>query len=182
MKPDYCKIRPAALSRQILSLTGRLETLVTAKQPAPVKPLVNENWNRRPSRRYSNELMGGPTGGALFLFVLVLDNKANRNAVRLLRAWTRARGKYAMWLSGRMGCMCGRYVVSKAAGDLLSHFEAKEVEGSPPRPSWNVAPTQSVPIIAERLDEDTINRHLLIARWGLGPVLSEGHQDRLQAD
>jgi putative SOS response-associated peptidase YedK len=43
--------------------------------------------------------------------------------------------------------------MSKAAGDLLSHFEAKEVEGSPPPPNWNVPPTQDVPIVAERLDE-----------------------------
>ncbi len=41
--------------------------------------------------------------------------------------------------------------MSKATSDLLSHFEAKEVEGSPPGPSWNVAPTQNVPIVAERL-------------------------------
>jgi putative SOS response-associated peptidase YedK len=65
--------------------------------------------------------------------------------------------------------MCGRYVMSKATGDLLNHFEAKEVEGNPPPPSWNVAPTQSVPIVAERLDEGTIDRHLLVARWGLVP-------------
>jgi putative SOS response-associated peptidase YedK len=65
--------------------------------------------------------------------------------------------------------MCGRYVMAKATGDLLNHFEAKEVEGSPSSPSWNVAPTQSVPIVAERLNEDTIDRHLLIARWGLVP-------------
>jgi hypothetical protein len=38
MNSQYKKIRPAALSRQILSLTGRLETLATAKQPAPVNP------------------------------------------------------------------------------------------------------------------------------------------------
>lgn len=65
--------------------------------------------------------------------------------------------------------MCRRYVMSKATGDLLSHFEAKEVEGSPPPPCWNVAPTQSVPIVAERLDDGTIDRPLLIARWGLVP-------------
>jgi putative SOS response-associated peptidase YedK len=65
--------------------------------------------------------------------------------------------------------MCGRYVMSKATGDLLSHFEAKEVEGSPPPPSWNVAPTQDVPIITEKLDEDSVERRLLIARWGLVP-------------
>jgi putative SOS response-associated peptidase YedK len=65
--------------------------------------------------------------------------------------------------------MCGRYVMSKATGDLLGHFEAKEIEGSPPPPSWNVAPTQDVPIIAERLDEGSVDRRLLIARWGLVP-------------
>lgn len=65
--------------------------------------------------------------------------------------------------------MCGRYVMSKATGDLLSAFEAKEVEGTPPPPSWNVAPTQAVPIVAERLDEGAIDRHLLVAHWGLVP-------------
>lgn len=67
------------------------------------------------------------------------------------------------------GLMCGRYVMSKATSDLLSHFEAKEVEGSPPGPSWNIAPTQNVPIVAERLDEGTIDRRLLVAKWGLVP-------------
>ncbi|MDJ0459312.1 SOS response-associated peptidase [Arthrobacter sp. NQ7] len=65
--------------------------------------------------------------------------------------------------------MCGRYVMSKATGDLLSSFEAKEMEGTPPSPSWNVALTQNVPIVAERLDEGSLERHLLIARWGLVP-------------
>ncbi|WP_457965938.1 SOS response-associated peptidase [Arthrobacter sp. D1-29] len=65
--------------------------------------------------------------------------------------------------------MCGRYVMSKATGDLLAHFEARDVEGSPPPPSWNVAPTQDVPIITEKLDEDSVERRLLIARWGLVP-------------
>lgn len=65
--------------------------------------------------------------------------------------------------------MCGRYVMSRATGDLLRHFEAKEAEGTAPPPSWNVAPTQNVPIIAERLDEDAVERRLLVARWGLVP-------------
>ena len=63
--------------------------------------------------------------------------------------------------------MCGRYVMSKATSDLLSHFDAKEVEGNPPGPSWNVAPTQNVAIVAERLDEGPLDRRLLIAKWGL---------------
>lgn len=65
--------------------------------------------------------------------------------------------------------MCGRYVMSRATGDLLDQFEAKEVEGSPPPPSWNVAPTQNVPIIAEGLEGDAVDRRLLVARWGLVP-------------
>jgi hypothetical protein len=61
MNADYRKVRPAALSRQILALTGRLETLATAKQPAPVKPPVNEDWNRRPNRRFSNDATYAPS-------------------------------------------------------------------------------------------------------------------------
>jgi hypothetical protein len=61
MNADYRKVRPAALSRQILALTGRLETLATAKQPAPVKPPVNEDWNHRPNRRFSNDATYAPS-------------------------------------------------------------------------------------------------------------------------
>lgn len=53
-------------------------------------------------------------------------------------------------------------------GGPFKPFEAKEVGESSPR-SWNVAPNQSLPIVAEHLDESTIDRHLLIARWGLVP-------------
>jgi putative SOS response-associated peptidase YedK len=59
--------------------------------------------------------------------------------------------------------------MSRATGDLLGYFDARKVEGSPPPPSWNVAPTDDVPIITERPDEDSIERRLLIARWGLVP-------------
>ncbi|MET1088195.1 MAG: SOS response-associated peptidase family protein [Arthrobacter sp.] len=70
--------------------------------------------------------------------------------------------------------MCGRYVMSKATGNLLSHFRAEEIEGSLPPPSWNVAPTQDVPIIAERLGDDSVDRRLLIARWGLPKSMQPG--------
>lgn len=70
---------------------------------------------------------------------------------------------------GQNDRMCGRYVMSKATGDLLAYYDAMEAESNAPAPSWNVAPTQSVPIIAERLEEDVIERKLLVARWGLVP-------------
>jgi transposase InsO family protein len=60
MNAQYKKIRPAALSRQILALTGRLETIATAKQPAPIKPAVNERWNHT-SRRFSHEATNQPS-------------------------------------------------------------------------------------------------------------------------
>ena len=41
MNAEFKRIRPAALSRQILALTGRLETLALAKKPAALKPAVN---------------------------------------------------------------------------------------------------------------------------------------------
>lgn len=45
MNAAFKRIKPAALSRQILNLTGRLETLSVAKKPAPVKPAVNRAFN-----------------------------------------------------------------------------------------------------------------------------------------
>ncbi|MGO4193728.1 DDE-type integrase/transposase/recombinase [Arthrobacter sp. YAF17] len=61
MNAQYKKIRPAALSRQILALTGQLEAIATAKQAAPVKPAVNERWNQRASRRNSSEATTAPS-------------------------------------------------------------------------------------------------------------------------
>ncbi|NWL32073.1 SOS response-associated peptidase family protein [Paenarthrobacter nitroguajacolicus] len=69
--------------------------------------------------------------------------------------------------------MCGGYVMSKAASDLPSHFEAKEIEGSHQGRAGMSPPTQNVPIVAERLDEGVIERRLLIARWGLVPFWSK---------
>jgi putative SOS response-associated peptidase YedK len=65
--------------------------------------------------------------------------------------------------------MCGRYVMSRATGDLLAYYDAMEAVGSAPGPSWNVAPTQNVPIVTEKLSEDVLERRLLTARWGLVP-------------
>ncbi len=45
MNATFKTIKPAALSRSILALTGRLETLALAKTPAPVKPAMNRAWN-----------------------------------------------------------------------------------------------------------------------------------------
>ena len=46
MNAEFKRVRPVAQSRQILALTGRLETLSLAKKPAAVKPVVNHAFNR----------------------------------------------------------------------------------------------------------------------------------------
>ncbi len=63
--------------------------------------------------------------------------------------------------------------MARAVGDLLAEFDAElEDEVSIP-PSWNVAPTDAVPIVLERLVEDGPDarqvRQLHVARWGLVP-------------
>ncbi len=45
MNAEFAGVRPAAQSRQILALTGQLETLALTKKPAAVKPPVNRVWN-----------------------------------------------------------------------------------------------------------------------------------------
>ncbi|MCU1518565.1 MAG: hypothetical protein JWQ75_3286 [Pseudarthrobacter sp.] len=65
--------------------------------------------------------------------------------------------------------MCGRYVMARAVGDLLAEFDAQLEEDVVLPPSWNVAPTDDVPIVLERLIDDNHVRQLHLARWGLVP-------------
>lgn len=84
--------------------------------------------------------------------------------------------------------MCGRYVMARAVGDLLADFDARLEEELEVPPSWNVAPTDPVPIVLDRILDDvsgnpdngsgrnstaerpgTTVRQLHVARWGLVP-------------
>ena len=61
--------------------------------------------------------------------------------------------------------MCGRYVIARAAGDLLAGVELEESCAD-----YNVAPTHTVPIIVDHAQEDgTWSRAIHPARWGLLP-------------
>lgn len=67
--------------------------------------------------------------------------------------------------------MCGRFVVAGSDQDLIDLFDVDFVDKFLPVPSYNVAPTDTVRILLERLDEaagDPIRR-LTTARWGLVP-------------
>jgi hypothetical protein len=55
MNAAFRRIKPAALSRQILALTGQFEVLTRAKKAPHTKPPVNTAWNANPWRRFSDE-------------------------------------------------------------------------------------------------------------------------------
>lgn len=65
--------------------------------------------------------------------------------------------------------MCGRYVIAKASADLVSSTGADWASETLWNPSYNIAPTTTVPIIVERLVEDQLLTELHLAKWGLIP-------------
>ena len=77
--------------------------------------------------------------------------------------------------------MCGRFVVAKTVGEILTIFEADEIVGDIPGPSYNVAPTQQIAIIVDRAFEKDhqgapigeLSREIHSARWGLIPRWSK---------
>ncbi|GAA1813153.1 SOS response-associated peptidase [Nesterenkonia flava] len=71
--------------------------------------------------------------------------------------------------------MCGRYVMAKRSlGELApalpSSLELTQDPFFDYHPSWNIAPTSTVPMVVERYDDDgVLHRELHPARWGLIP-------------
>jgi putative SOS response-associated peptidase YedK len=61
--------------------------------------------------------------------------------------------------------MCGRYASSRAARDLVDHFDVDEPLEQVLPPSWNVAPTDPTYVVAVRHGARTLR----VARWGLVP-------------
>ncbi|WP_269928097.1 SOS response-associated peptidase [Kocuria massiliensis] len=60
--------------------------------------------------------------------------------------------------------MCGRYVIARAAGDLLGGVVLDET-----LENYNVAPTHTVPILVDHRNDDEWRREVHAARWGLLP-------------
>lgn len=71
--------------------------------------------------------------------------------------------------------MCGRYAASASADELVEAFAVDQVvehPGLPPlAPRYNIAPTEPVPVVMERVDRETgeVVRRLARPRWGLVP-------------
>ncbi|MCU1578731.1 MAG: putative response-associated peptidase [Rhodoglobus sp.] len=77
-------------------------------------------------------------------------------------------------VAATIACMCGRFVVAGAASDLVTLFDVDLPADDLPAPSWNIAPTDRVPIVIDTIpkgsdpDSEPVRR-LEAARWGLVP-------------
>ncbi|MWV50303.1 SOS response-associated peptidase [Rathayibacter sp. VKM Ac-2803] len=69
--------------------------------------------------------------------------------------------------------MCGRFVLSQTTADLVALFDIDDQGPDLPEPSWNIAPTQRIAVVAESMkgveEGEPPRRRLAAARWGLVP-------------
>ncbi|PJJ72174.1 putative SOS response-associated peptidase YedK [Diaminobutyricimonas aerilata] len=69
--------------------------------------------------------------------------------------------------------MCGRFAVIQSQDDLADLFEIERVAEDVPPPSYNIAPTERVPVVLESAKEGSEGRRLEGARWGLVPSFAK---------
>jgi putative SOS response-associated peptidase YedK len=74
--------------------------------------------------------------------------------------------------------MCGRYASSRSPGDLIEEFEIEENDLDPDSDQgakFNIAPTDTVPVVLERQSDDDTPavRRLRALTWGLVPSWSK---------
>ena len=65
--------------------------------------------------------------------------------------------------------MCGRFVIEIPYGELKKIFDLIEGQISQLEPRYNIAPTQTVPVIRSNGD----NNSLSLLKWGLIPSWSK---------
>ena len=71
--------------------------------------------------------------------------------------------------------MCGRAKLPDDVSEIKLDLKIDFDEIGDYRPRWNAAPTSKLPVVISSHGERT----LTAMRWGLDPVLGQGHQDRL---
>ncbi|MBA3021406.1 SOS response-associated peptidase [Propionicimonas sp.] len=69
--------------------------------------------------------------------------------------------------------MCGRFAASSSAEDLVEFFEIDEVAAPLPGPAYNIAPTDPIAAVLERVGSQGRRRLLTSLRWGLVPSWSK---------
>jgi putative SOS response-associated peptidase YedK len=67
--------------------------------------------------------------------------------------------------------MCGRYVSVAEKADLVELYDATAPDPEIAPTSYNVAPTQQITAVLERVDKDgdEVQRQLRTLKWGLVP-------------
>lgn len=61
--------------------------------------------------------------------------------------------------------MCGRFAMDKTTDELIREFVADGGRAEDWAGSYSIAPTQTAPIVRERLIDDVVERELELARW-----------------
>ena len=69
--------------------------------------------------------------------------------------------------------MCGRFAVDSEVNELISDFVAQGGDIHDWRPSYNLAPTDRVPVVIESVKTGPLQRRLELARWSLTPSWSK---------
>lgn len=69
--------------------------------------------------------------------------------------------------------MCGRFVISETVHDLIRIFDVDEAGEHLPDPSWNVRPTDQIPVVLESNRHGPVVRRLESARWSLIPSFAK---------
>ena len=65
--------------------------------------------------------------------------------------------------------MCGRFIITDTAPDLAAMFDVEHEGENLPEPSWNIKPTERIPIVLESAKSGSVVRRLEAARWSLVP-------------
>ena len=69
--------------------------------------------------------------------------------------------------------MCGRFIITDTAPDLAAMFDVEVIGENLPERSWNVKPTEQVPIVLESVKDGPVVRRLESARWSLVPSFAK---------
>ena len=69
--------------------------------------------------------------------------------------------------------MCGRFIITDTAPDLAAMFDVEHEGENLPEPSWNIKPTEQIPIVLESAKNGPVVRRLESARWSLVPPFSK---------
>lgn len=68
-----------------------------------------------------------------------------------------------------LSSMCGRFIITDTASDLAAMFDVEHEGANLPEPSWNIKPTEQIPVVLESAKSGPVVRRLESARWSLVP-------------